>query len=221
MSLTSHADVRLARLAGVNGASHGANGTNGHGANGKATNGHPTAQAAHGAVAKAAPVNGSNGHASGPVKGARPLHRLGTVRKQQGYSLRRVARQLRLPMEAVRRQEDEQSDMTLSDLYRWQRALEVPVSELLVDLDAPLSPPIMERARMVKLMKTALAIQERSGTNGVRRMADNLVNQLLEIMPELQGVSPWHAVGQRRTLDEFGVAAERRMPDEWFDDLMP
>ena len=40
--------------------------------------------------------------------------------------------------------------------------------------------------------------------------------QLVELMPELEGVSAWHAVGQRRTLDEVGRVAERRMPDHLF-----
>ncbi len=41
-----------------------------------------------------------------------------------------------------------------------------------------------------------------------------LVEQLLEIMPELREVSAWHSVGQRRTLDEFGRAIERTLPDD-------
>ncbi len=50
-------------------------------------------------------------------------------------------------------------------------------------------------------------------------MAQTLIDQLLEIMPELAGVGPWHAVGQRRRLDELGMAAERRLSDDVFLDL--
>ena len=32
-------------------------------------------------------------------------------------------------------------------------------------------------------------------------MAENLVEQLLDLMPELKEGSPWHSVGQRRSLD--------------------
>ena len=39
------------------------------------------------------------------------------------------------------------------------------------------------------------------------------------MMPELQGVSPWHAVGKRRRLDELGVAAQRSLSDDVFVDL--
>ena len=67
----------------------------------------------------------------------------------------------------------------------------------------------MERALLSKLMKTALAIHEKAEAASMKRLAETLVNQLVEIMPELKGVSPWHAVGQRRTLDEMGKAVER------------
>lgn len=139
----------------------------------------------------------------------RPLHRLAEVRRQQGVSLRRVARALRSDIREVRKMEQPTSDLSLTELYRWQRALDVPVADLLVDNDAPLSAPVMERARLVKLMKTAAAIQEKAEHPSVKRLAETLVSQLIEIMPELEGVAPWHAVGQRRTLEELGRAVER------------
>ncbi len=154
--------------------------------------------------------------ATRPVVGARelegrPLQRLAEVRRQQGVSLRRVARSVRTDLREIKRMEDPQADMPLSMLYRWQRALDVPVADLLVDDDAPLSSPVMDRARLVKLMKTAAAIQEKADSPSVKRLADTLVSQLVEIMPELEGVAPWHAVGQRRTLEELGRAVERGM----------
>jgi hypothetical protein len=124
-------------------------------------------------------------------------------------SLRTATRQLGLDARTIRAQEQESTDLRLSDLYRWQRALGVPVTELLVEADEPLSRPVMERARMVRLMKTAAALLEAAPTAPVRRMAENLVEQLNEIMPELKEVSPWHTVGQRRSLDELGRIAEQ------------
>ena len=97
--------------------------------------------------------------------------------------------------------------------------LEVPIAELLVDDEDPLSPTVMKRARMVRLMKTVLSILERSNQPAIRRMAQNLVNQLVELMPELKGVTAWHAVGQRRRLTEYGRAAERRLSPDVFLDL--
>lgn len=141
----------------------------------------------------------------------RPLHRLAAVRRLQGVSRRAIARRLNVDIATVKQQEDETSDLPLSVLYLWQEMLEVPVVELLVESEEQLSPPIEHRARMVRVMKTVLAILERATQPSVRRMAQNLVEQLVEVMPELKGVSAWHAVGQRRRLDEYGRAAERRI----------
>ena len=149
----------------------------------------------------------------------KPLHRLGTVRRLQGVSRRAVARRLNVDVSTVKQQEEETSDLPLSMLYKWQQMLEVPVAELLVDNEDPLSPTVMKRARMVRLMKTVLSILERSNQTAIRRMAQNLVNQLVELMPELKGVTAWHAVGQRRRLYEYGRAAERRLSPDVFLDL--
>lgn len=139
----------------------------------------------------------------------RPLHRLAAVRRQQGVSRRTMARRLNTDATTIRAQEDEASDLNLSTLRAWQSALEVPLADLLVDSDDTLSSPILKRAKMVRLMKTAQAILERSRQPGIHRMAQMLVEQLTELMPELAGVSPWHAVGKRRTRDEMGQAAQR------------
>jgi transcriptional regulator with XRE-family HTH domain len=144
----------------------------------------------------------------------RRMHRLAEVRRQQGVSLRNVARRLEVDVSVVREQECETADLTLGDLYRWQQILEVPITELLVEEEGPLSTPVLQRAQLVKLMKTAAAMMEKSASTSLRRMVQMLVDQLLEIMPELKDVGPWHAVGRRRTLDEYGRAVERQISDE-------
>jgi len=146
----------------------------------------------------------------------RPLHRIQEVRRLQGMSLRTAARQLDTDMRSVRAQEQASSDLRLSDLYRWQEALEVPVSELLVEDNEPLSRSIRERSQLVKIMKSARAILESAETPATRRMAENLVEQLTELMPELAEISPWHSVGQRRSLDEMGRIAEQTIADDMF-----
>lgn len=159
----------------------------------------------------------TNGHASAITNGhAHPLHRLATVRRQQGISQRNIARRLNIDIATVRDQEEETADLPLSTLYLWQRILEVPIAELLVDSNAPLSPPVFERARMVKVMKTVAAIAEKADTPSMKRLLQMLIEQLLEIMPELTDVAPWHTVGQRRTLDEYGRVVERQLPDDMF-----
>jgi transcriptional regulator with XRE-family HTH domain len=149
-----------------------------------------------------------------PVRRGGILHRIAEVRRQQGVTLRNVARRLGIPLPVVRRQEHPDCDLRLSDLLRWQQVLEVPVAELLVEGEGQLSGPVLERSRMVKLMKTAAAIRERSREPAVSRMVQMLVDQILEIMPELADVTPWHSVGQRRTGDEVGRAARLVVSEE-------
>lgn len=154
-----------------------------------------------------------------PSSEHRPLHRLGAVRRLQGVSRRAIARRMKVDLNVVKQQEQETCDISLSALYQWQEMLEVPVAELLVDSSDPLSPPIQHRAQMVRVMKTALSILERSNQLPIRRMAQTLVGQLQELMPELNGISAWHAVGQRRRLTEFGRAADRRLSSDVFMDF--
>ena len=143
-------------------------------------------------------------------------HRIADVRRQQGVTLRNVARRLGVPLPVVRRQEQSDCDMRLYELLRWQEVLEVPVAELLVEGDGQLSGPVLARSRMVKLMKTAAAIRERSRDPSITQMVAMLVEQILEIMPELADVTPWHTVGQRRTRDELGRTAQMVVPEETF-----
>jgi hypothetical protein len=46
----------------------------------------------------------------------------------------------------------------------------------------------------------------------MQAFADTLVSQLLELMPELDGISAWPTYGQRRGSEEVGRAAEQSMP---------
>lgn len=153
-----------------------------------------------------------------PATGQTPkkLHRISSVRSQQGVSLRSASRQMGRTMSTVRLQEDETQDLRISDLKRWQKVLGVPLQDLLVDESPQLSRPVMERARMVRLMKTAAALDEALEEEGPKRMVTMLIEQLVEIMPELKDVSAWHSVGQRRSLDECGRIVERRISDEYF-----
>ena len=150
-------------------------------------------------------VEGRNGPA---------LHRISEVRRQQGISLRSAARRMNADISQLKQEERETTDLRLSDLYRWQQALEVPVTDLLAEQTEPLSRPVMLRAQMVRVMKTAGAILEQSEATDTQAMAQTLVAQLVEIMPELAEVSPWHTVGQRRSLDDYGRAFDRRLSDD-------
>jgi len=123
-------------------------------------------------------------------------------------------------MDQVRRQEDPLCDMPLSDLYRWQEALEVPVVDLLVDSNTPLSEPVLTRARLLRIMKTVRAMKESANTVAIHRFTTMLEQQLIELMPELSDVTAWHSVGQRRSPSEMGRTAERVYPDSFFNDSL-
>jgi transcriptional regulator with XRE-family HTH domain len=142
---------------------------------------------------------------------------LKTVRHQQGVSLRRIARALKIDVHEARVQEEETSDLALSQLYAWSKLLEVPVGDLLVE-SSELSAPVLARARVLKLMKTATAIRQESNNQAVRQLAEMLIQQLLEIMPELRGVSPWQLASRRRRVREYGRVLERMIPASLFQD---
>ena len=151
---------------------------------------------------------------------ALPLHRLGEARRLEHMSRASVARHLGITVEDVRRQECKTTDLPLSVLHKWAKALGLPVAELVEAPGDSLSTPILNRARLVRLMKTAMAILEGSGDPQTKRLGQTMVDQLVEIMPELRGVSAWHVIGTRRSLDELGIAAERVLPDEVFMDAV-
>jgi transcriptional regulator with XRE-family HTH domain len=144
------------------------------------------------------------------------LHRIANVRQQQQVSLRNVARRLGLSLTEVRRQERPESDLTLSQLLCWQQILEVPVAELLVEAEGQLAGPVLERSRMVRLMKTAAAIRERTRGTPTARLVTMLIEQVVELMPEVEGVTPWPESGQPRRLDDVGRTARFPVPDELF-----
>lgn len=142
----------------------------------------------------------------------RPLHRVARVRQQQGVSVRSAARRMGVPMQQVREEEQPDRDLTASQLQRWQRALEVPMADLLVDNDAPISAPVLKRAKWLRLMKTVKALIELDASDAATRMAQMLEAQVLEVMPELTDVGAWHTVGQRRTQDEMGRVVSEVVP---------
>ena len=147
----------------------------------------------------------------------RPLHRISAVRKRQGVSIRSAARQINIDLRQARLQEDPHTDLQLSSLYEWQKALDVPVSELLVDLDAPLSAPVLKRAQMLRLMKSANSIFDRAPSGQTRRLARMMIEQLIEMMPELAQVGAWQESATLRNNDAYALAAFRRLSQEAID----
>ncbi len=142
------------------------------------------------------------------ASGAEPLHRIAEVRSQQGVSLRAISRRTGVDVRELKQQELPTSNLTLAELYRWQKALEVPVENLLVDNDEDLSDPIQVRAAMVKVMKTVVALREVATSPRVARLTEMLREQLVGMMPELAEIGGWPNYGSRRPPDQLGRIAE-------------
>lgn len=155
--------------------------------------------------------------ASVRTKTPRSLHRISAVRRLEKMSLRNLSRRWGMRIRAVRREECSTTDLPLSALYRWQKALGVPVAELLVESDSPLAEPILARARLVKIMKTAATLKQHAASSRTKQLTQLLVDQLVELMPELAGVSPWQEPGASRIPTLHGRRIDDRelglMPD--------
>ena len=145
-----------------------------------------------------------------PDHNSAPFHRIAEVREQQGVSIRSMARRMGIDAKTYRRLEDPQRDLTLSELSAIQKALEVPIGDLLVEREG-LSQPVEQRAKMVKAMKTAVAIRETKSGQRVQRMAEMLCEQLCEMMPELKDVSGWPQFGARRGANALGKALAQQI----------
>jgi len=125
-----------------------------------------------------------------------PPHRLGEVREREEISRRVVARHLGITVADVRMQEAGFVDITLSTLYQWQKALDVPLIELLMDPGESLAQPALKRSQLIRIMKTVRSILERTNQKVVKRLAKSLESGLIEIMPELRDVLSWPSLGQ-------------------------
>ena len=142
------------------------------------------------------------------VRDAVPLHRIAEVRAQQGVSLRAISRRSGVDIHELKQQELPGSNLTLIDLIRWAKALEVPVENLIVDNDSELSDPVQSRAALVKVMKTVVALTEVAASPRVARLTTMLREQMIELMPELAEIGGWPNFGSRRPPDQQGRIGE-------------
>ena len=147
---------------------------------------------------------------------AQPLHRIAEVCRREGVSERTAARRLGVQASEITRQQEQSTDLRLSDLYRWQELLDVPLDELLAGPSDHLAPNLLTRARLVRLMKSGRSIAETATSESENRFAHRIIDLLLEIMPELDEITAWHSVGQRRDMNDLGRIMERRLPDDLF-----
>ena len=143
--------------------------------------------------------------ASSDVEPSKALHRVAEVRSQQGISLRTVSRRTGVEVKELRRQEEPSADMLLSSLLIWQKALDVPLVDLLEDESQSLSRPVKERAKLLRIMKTVVSLAEAcEGNVRLERLTKMLREQLIDLMPELAEISGWPQCGTRRGIDVMG-----------------
>ncbi|GHT27652.1 hypothetical protein FACS18942_07240 [Planctomycetales bacterium] len=138
------------------------------------------------------------------------FHRLAEIRDRQMISLSAVAEHLAVSVAEVRRQENPETDLHLSQLYLWRDILETSVGELIIEPEDIPSNPIRTRCQLVKVMKTARSIFEGTKEKGTEILANQLIEELTELMPELADVAAWPTVGQSREPKSPGQAVLRR-----------
>ncbi len=152
------------------------------------------------------------------------LHRIREVRIAEGCSLGMVARRMNKEASILRNQELENTDLTLTDLYRWQAALNVPVHELLIEPERTLAEPIRTRASIIRMATTAKAILQTSTVRVTRCLAQDLLHQLIDMMPELKDLLPdlnyrrsWRELNTRGNSQSLGRTAERIIDSKWIN----
>jgi transcriptional regulator with XRE-family HTH domain len=136
-----------------------------------------------------------------------PLHRIAEVMEQEGISPRGLARRLGTTRSSITKAMDPTNDMKLSELYQLQAALQVPATELLAASYEGLPPEILQRTRLLRMMRTVRSIQEISTDERIQTLAMQLVEKLTEMMPELKEVSAWPSKGKPRKMHELGAIA--------------
>ncbi|MBQ6159009.1 MAG: helix-turn-helix transcriptional regulator [Thermoguttaceae bacterium] len=149
-----------------------------------------------------------------PEQAKRTFHQIAQVRESQGMSIQNCARKLGIPLQEAREQEKPTSDLTISQLIAWKEVLDVPLSELVGPFEDELQNPIRNRAKLLKVMKSAKYIHQHTRESRIRTMAENQIDQILEIVPEFETVSPWPEVGQSHEARQPGVAVSRRFDPE-------
>ena len=145
----------------------------------------------------------------------RGYHRLAAVRRRERVSLQCVAKHLGIPLREAASQEDPSTDLPLSTIYAWQRVLDVPIAELLVEPAESLAESVQTRAQLVRVMKTAMLLRHRAKDSRVERLAQNLFNDLVEIMPGLAEVKSLPTHGNLRSKTDVPRIISQQVSSTW------
>ena len=147
-----------------------------------------------------------------PLRG---FHRLAAVRRRERVSLQCVAKHLGIPLREAALQEDPNTDLPLSIIYDWHRVLDVPISELLVEPNESLAESVQTRAQLVRVMKTTMLLRHRTKDSRIGRLAENLFNDLVQIMPELAEVKSLPVHGNIRSQADVPRIISQQISATW------
>lgn len=129
------------------------------------------------------------------------LHRLGDARKKMGVSWFELARRMGVTVEEIRRQE-ESEDISISTLKQWSAALEVQITDLIVEPEEWLDAAHLEKPQAERLLQLACKLRDRSRRRSIQRLAQTFVEQLTEMHPELESSSNGHRRRARQALQK-------------------
>ena len=127
---------------------------------------------------------GKEGLAPSPVV----MHRLAAIRREKGMPRRVLAQRLGITVAELRLKEAS-ADVPISTLCRWAAALEVPITDLVVEPEESATLTRLPPVLAARLMKVAAKLRDRSRRRGIQRLAQTFVEQLTEILPGLEQVA--------------------------------
>ena len=138
------------------------------------------------------------------------LHQIGEVRKREGISRRTMVRYFKaygLSSEEIMHQEEQSTDLQITDVRRWASALALPVRELFYSLETGIADETRDKAAMVKLVKSMKSLQEVAAKlkkNSIVKITGRILDDVYALLPEFENVSPWPIFGQTRGTDDLG-----------------
>jgi transcriptional regulator with XRE-family HTH domain len=136
------------------------------------------------------------------------LHRLGQIRQKMGCSWFELARRMGVTADEIRRQE-EAEDVSIGTLKQWSAALDVQITDLIVEPEEWLNAAHLEKPQAERLLRLAIKLRDRSRRRGIQRLAQTFVDQLTEMHPGLSASSNGKSHRSRQVLPKRRVHGEQ------------
>lgn len=110
------------------------------------------------------------------------LNRVTVMRESAGVSLTELAARLGVSPETLLATEAESRDLWVSDLHRLSRALDIPVSELLVDTSVEEAVPAANPESLAKVAATIEQLESEIESDEARVFVQMLAKQVRDIV---------------------------------------